>query len=270
MKLAWITDPHFNFLAPKGARVFGEAVSQVVKTDAVVITGDIAEYHSFRECLIDFSEGYQNQVYYISGNHDYYKGSFEKTNKLAEALSTDNRTWLTKSEPIKLNESTALIGHDGFYDAYYGNAMGSRVDIYDFKCIQDLKGIHRDELIFRLNDRGKTLALEAKHKLLEASGLYQNIIFATHYPPFREACWHRGGISDSNWLPWFTWKAMGDVLLDVSEIYPDRKFLVLCGHTHSSGIFEPVPNLKIWTGESEYRYPRISRIIDVEEVFSNW
>ncbi len=267
MKLAWITDPHFNFLAPKGPRIFGETVFDEIESDAVVITGDIAEYPSLRGCLTDFSEGYQKPVYFVLGNHDYYKGSFKMANELAQALSTRNRTWLTKSDPIKLNESTALIGHDGFYDAYYGNPFGSRVDIYDFDCIQDIKGIHRTELIFRLSENGKGLAIEAEHKLREACKSYRNVIFATHYPPFREACWHRGGYSNPDWLPWFTWKAMGDVLLKISEEYSDHKFLVLCGHTHSSGIFEPVPNLKIWTGESEYYFPRISKVIDIKEVF---
>lgn len=33
-----------------------------------------------------------------------------------------------------------------------------------------------------------------------------------HVPPFREASWHQGRISDDDWLPHFTCKAVGDVL----------------------------------------------------------
>ncbi|MFM7113065.1 MAG: Eco57I restriction-modification methylase domain-containing protein, partial [Planctomycetota bacterium] len=35
---------------------------------------------------------------------------------------------------------------------------------------------------------------------------------ATHVPPFREACWHEGELSDDQWAPHFTSVVMGDAL----------------------------------------------------------
>ena len=58
---------------------------------------------------------------------------------------------------------------------------------------------------------------------------------ATHLPPLREACWHEGQISDDEWAPHFTCKAIGDVLLEIVPDFPDREVSVYCGHTHSPG-----------------------------------
>lgn len=37
------------------------------------------------------------------------------------------------------------------------------------------------------------------------------IIVLTHVPPFKEACLHKGKISDDDWLPYFSSKVMGDI-----------------------------------------------------------
>ncbi len=38
---------------------------------------------------------------------------------------------------------------------------------------------------------------------------------ATYIPPFREAAWYEGRPSADDYLPFFSCKAVGDVLLDV-------------------------------------------------------
>lgn len=42
---------------------------------------------------------------------------------------------------------------------------------------------------------------------------FPNLLLVTHVPPFKEACWHEGRISDDDFLPHFTSQAVGDVLL---------------------------------------------------------
>jgi len=64
-----------------------------------------------------------------------------------------------------------------------------------------------------------------------------------HVPPFRNACWHEGKISDDEYLPHFACKAVGDVLVDVMKKYPEGKLTVLCGHTYSKGVANILPNL---------------------------
>ena len=78
MRLAWITDPHFNFLPPFGARAFGQYVAKETGCDAVVLTGDIAESKSLEQASRGFAEGLDKPVYFVLGNHDYYSGSIEE------------------------------------------------------------------------------------------------------------------------------------------------------------------------------------------------
>ena len=56
-----------------------------------------------------------------------------------------------------------------------------------------------------------------------------------HVPPFREACWHQGRISDDLWRPPFSCKAVGEALVEAMEAHPGREMTVLCGHTHGAG-----------------------------------
>ena len=69
MRLAWITDPHFNFLPPFGARAFGQYVAKEPGCDAVVLTGDIAESNSLEQASRGFAEGLAKPVYFVLGNH---------------------------------------------------------------------------------------------------------------------------------------------------------------------------------------------------------
>jgi Icc-related predicted phosphoesterase len=90
---------------------------------------------------------------------------------------------------------------------------------------------------------------------------YKEVVMLTHVPPLREACWHEGNISDDEWAPHFTCKAVGDVLLEVMPDYPDHSLMVLCGHTHGRGETHPLPNLRILTGAAQYGNP------DIEQIF---
>ena len=261
MHLAWITDPHFNFLPPFGAHAFGEYVTKEAQCDAVVLTGDIAESRSLEKASEGFAEGLGKPVYFVLGNHDYYGGSIEGTRAIASRLG-GNLRWLHSAGVVQLSHETALVGHEGLYDAQYGDPMGSRVWMSDFDWIEDLRGLTRQELVTKLFYLGREAAQEARSVLVEALAQYPKIVMATHYPPFRDACWHEDSISNKEWLPWFTCKAMGDLLLASAEEHPDRQILVLCGHTHSPGKVDILPNLKVWTGGAQYGAPEIAHVFE--------
>jgi hypothetical protein len=89
---------------------------------------------------------------------------------------------------------------------------------------------------------------------------FEHVLFLTHVPPFRDACWHEGKISDDEWLPYFTCKAAGDALVEVMRARPDRTMTVLCGHTHSPGNAQILPNLKVRTGGATYGSPRVESV----------
>ena len=58
--------------------------------------------------------------------------------------------------------------------------------------------------------------------------------------------------ADDEWAPHFTCKAMGEMILETMKVHPEKQLTVLCGHTHSAGICQPLPNLEIHTGGAEY------------------
>jgi len=274
MDLLWITDPHLNFLPAKGAaRSFGRYLTSERKFDAVVLTGDIGEGDNVAGHLKQFAEGVGCQVYFTLGNHDYYKSSFEEVREEILETAAGSLSWLDRSGIFLLGDKTALTGHDGWFDARIGKPKKSHVVLNDFELISDLSAFYnrfewqerggRGRLAFldKVRALGVEAAESAKPKLLEALKLRETVIFATHFPPFKEACWHEGAISDSRWLPWFTCEAMGQMLLAAAAKHPENRILVLCGHTHSYGECQPAPNLRVLTGKAVYGAPDISGVI---------
>jgi hypothetical protein len=80
----------------------------------------------------------------------------------------------------------------------------------------------------------------------------------------REACWYEGRISNDDWLPHFTCKAVGEVLLEGARASPGRQLLVLCGHTHGEGSAQPLPNLRVLTGGAEYGHPKLAGFFEID------
>ncbi len=70
-------------------------------------------------------------------------------------------------------------------------------------------------------------------------------------------------MGSDEWLPYFSSKAMGDVLLLAAQKYSAIDFLVLCGHTHSEACYLPLYNLTVKVGNAEYFQPAIQSIITV-------
>ncbi len=287
-RVAWISDPHFNFLRkPEYVTHFGEAVMKDHRPQSVILTGDIAEHDNFVELLNRFNDGLQrvtieenvSQVglYFVLGNHDAYGGSIVSARKQATQLSVFslNITYLTNGAVVELTPTVALVGHDGWYDARYGNPVGSTVDMTDNYHIRELSTSDdpvgylssRDplprkriiEVVRAIADRD---AEEARHQLRLALATYPTVVFATHYPPFVEASWHEGAHSNANYLPWFSNKAMGDMLLEEADSHSHREILVLCGHTHSGGEFQARSNLHVSTAGARYGMPAVYKMFD--------
>jgi hypothetical protein len=64
-------------------------------------------------------------------------------------------------------------------------------------------------------------------------------------------------------LPYYSCKAVGDVLKDIMQARPDNKITVLCGHTHSSANVKILPNLRVVTGGVRYGWPRVQQMVEV-------
>lgn len=271
MKILWLTDIHLNFLRVPGAsQTFGATLGVEHEFDCMVVTGDIAEAPSVRRLLNEFAKGTGCPVYFVLGNHDYYFGSIAGVEKeMAEGLEP-NLVWLDgTTDPVLLDDDTALVGQSGWYDGLFGNAEASRVTLSDFELIADFKRYYherawlfdygaRDDLLDKLRTLSKQHAAALRTRLVEALKLRKHVIVATHYPPFAGACWHAGELSDTHWMPWFTSGNMGQMLADVAADHPDHRILVLCGHTHSPGSYEHLPNLLVLTGKAVYGAPDVA------------
>lgn len=67
-------------------------------------------------------------------------------------------------------------------------------------------------------------------------------------------------MSNKDWLPYFSSKATGNVLMKVAKENSGTEFLVLCGHTHSEASFQPLKNLTIKVGKAEYYQPEVQAL----------
>lgn len=268
MKLAWLTDIHLNFLDEECRQIF---YAEILATgcDAILISGDIAEAPSLCKLLNEMSDQVKQPIYFIVGNHDYYRGNIDDVRKELKELSSSNKNlyWLPATGLQLISSDTILVGQDGWADGRLGNYQDSPVRLNDSRMIADLfqeKLLGRQQLLHKMQELADSDAHALRNDLNEAVAQQpQKIIVLTHVPPFREACQHMGQISDDNYLPYFSSKAIGDVLLPIAQDNPSIDFLVFCGHTHSSAIYQPSSNLTVKAGTAEYREPAIQEIISV-------
>ncbi len=275
-RLAWLTDIHLNFVSPDNVAVLVHQVQQGYP-DAVFVGGDIGEADSFAGFLRRLVALLELPIYFVLGNHDFYHGSITAVREAARSLHRDSTQlhWLPDADVIHLTDEATLVGHGGWGDGRIGNFLQSDVLLNDYALIQELRQLHRPDAVSpesiltpKLLEKLRSLGDEAAEhlrevipKALEESG---HVIVLTHVPPFQEACWHQGQISDKNWAPHFTCQAVGDVLEEFMKLYPNRRMTVLCGHTHSSGQAQILANLEVLTGGAEYGQPRVQQILEIE------
>jgi hypothetical protein len=205
-------------------------------------------------------------VWFVLGNHDYYRARIANVRFAMERWSAAHPSvrWLPTAGVVSLTRKTALVGVDGWGDARLGAPERTRVVLADFHAIGDLAALDQEALRRKLRALGDEEARAAREVLRDALGSHEHVVFATHVPPVREACWHAGKISDDDWLPYFTCKAVGDVITDLATAHPHRRITVLCGHTHGGGVARPLPNVEVRTGAAEYGDPRPQAPLDVQ------
>lgn len=257
MRLAWATDIHLNFLTPDEVAAFGKRVA-ALGADAFVVSGDIAEAPSLVDLIEACASAVGLPMHFVLGNHDYYSGTIDAVREAARAMDPSHAVWLPANEPVRLDSETVMVGADGWADGRLGDPMGTRVRLNDFIMIEDLLAPTYEELLSKLRALGDREALETERVLASALATdARRIVFVTHVPPFRRACWHQGAVSNDDWLPFFTCHAVGEVLSRVAQANPSRSFLVLCGHTHGEGTLEVSTNLHVRTGAADYGAPSV-------------
>ena len=270
-KVAWLTDIHLTHLNEAPRIRFLQDLRDL-RADVVLVSGDIAESPTVVPCLRQMLQVVGKPVYFVLGNHDYYHGGIEVTRSAISRLAQEAPllTYLTSNGVIELSPGAGLVGHDGWADARLGDFDHSDVELNDYVLIEDLAclrslppKLYRSALRERLESLGDEAARHFRVVLPQALSRFPRVIALTHVPPFREACRYGGRISDDNWLPHFSCAAVGEALLEIMRLHPDRELLVLCGHTHGAGEYRPLPNLHVLTGGADYGRPKVQRVFEL-------
>ncbi len=264
-RLAWLTDIHLEFVGIDNITDFLDNVANV-DPDMILLGGDTGVASNIALFLRELEKQLQRPIYFVLGNHDFYRGSITQIHAISKKLSNTSQwlRWLTMQEIVPITDTTCLIGHDSWADGRLGNGSASRVELNDYYLIEELTGLSRQERFQKLAMLGDQAAEHFQKVLPQACGSFKNILLLTHVPPFREACWHEGQISDDEFLPHFSCKAVGDVLLETMMRYPKSNLTVLSGHTHGQGQARILPNLLVKTGSAEYGSPQLQEIITIE------
>jgi len=265
--VAWATDLHLDWADAVARQKFYDAVL-AASPDAVVLSGDIAEGANTPLYLMEMAREFQRPIYFVLGNHDFYGSSIvqmrTKITRLAD--ESPHLHYLTACGIVALAQRTAMVGHDGWGDARLGDYERSRVFLSDFVAIDELAEVHRDRLALqsRLNRLGDESARCLATRLKEALAEFPQVVLVTHVPPFAETAWYDGRRSDDQWLPFFSCGAVGEMLRQTMRDHPDRRLLVLCGHTHGRGECRILDNLRVLTGGVEGAVPAIQQVLSFE------
>lgn len=240
MRATWLTDIHLNFMRPLALRAFYDRVRQE-QPDVLLVTGDIGESDSVARFVDELRA--IAPIYYVLGNHDYYRSSIHTVRAALPA------GWLPGIEaPVQLSERCSLIGVDGWGDARCGD-LASTVQLSDWQLIEDFAASRYDRAarLQLLQELGTTEAFVLGEQLARVPQTEQLVVL-THVPPFPQACVYDGAQSSPAWLPWFTCVATGEVLAEYARAHPAVQITVLCGHSHGEGRCRPEPNLDVRTG----------------------
>ncbi len=266
-RVAWLTDVHFNFLTSFRLAEFLDQLA-AARADAVLVGGDIGESGDVCHYLDQMHGALEAPIYFVLGNHDYYRGSIAAVRRqvLQCCQNLPRLHYLTCSGPLELAEGVGVVGHDGWSDGRLGDYERSLVMMQDYRLIVELQSKSKRQRWETLQALGDEAADHVRRVLPEALERYAEVYLLTHVPPWREACWYEGQLSDDQWAPHFTCQAMGQAILECMAAHPRQRLTVLCGHTHGQGQAQIAPNVKALTGGAEYGAPVIQRIFELGRV----
>jgi Icc protein len=143
-KALWVTDPHLDFLKEDEVLRFYKQIAGE-NPDCILLGGDISIATRLQHHLELLEQAVKKPIYYVLGNHDFYRGDIESVRGIARKL-TPHLRWLGSTGIVKLTPNTCLIGHDGWGDARLGDFDGSDVRLNDIVYFDELSEFEEYEL----------------------------------------------------------------------------------------------------------------------------
>jgi 3',5'-cyclic-AMP phosphodiesterase len=299
MRLAWTSDLHLVFLSRDGD-AGDDSLTSWLDTlarqtfDALAISGDISEAPSLHDHLSLLERSLQRPIYFVLGNHDFYRGSFQTVIPAVRDFTSDSCRLhcLDLMDFVELTPATALLGHGCWGDGGYGDFFRSQVLLNDWKVIDELRqwrrgpwrlscltrcgacereiirwpvtceDLDRPAMLEQLAALGARAADHIRRVLPRALEAKQNVILLTHTPPFAPRCVPTP-VDWDGWAPHAGCKAAGDAISEIMNDYPDRRLLILSGHVHCSSDIQISRNIEQRTAGAAYGQPRVEEIIEV-------
>ncbi len=262
MKIGWATDIHLDFVEPKRFNTFTNQVNDA-GIDHLLISGDLAVADILRDRFQKLASTLNSDITFVLGNHDFYGSSFAEVGKNVPKWAAEAGLNYGHQQVTRLTKKTCLVGLNGWADGTAGVGKRSNIELNDFYHIEDFKKLSVTQRFKKLRELGEENAAKTRELLIRALETdAPNILFLTHVPPFVEAAWHKGKPSNPDWAPHFSTPLVGEVLLEFANAEPSREFMVLCGHCHGEGRYQPLPNLRVHTGGAEYERPVLQGFID--------
>jgi len=266
--LTWLTDLHLEFCSHRTRNQLYQSINQAAG-EIVVITGDLSAGPHRLAQYTELAEQIRKPVYFVLGNHDRYGTTFVNAEAVAERVTTlySHMVRLDGSQIIPLNKSVALVGVDGWADGLGGEGPATKARINDFYQILDFATDPEPQVFRAMKEHARKYSLALKPSLLEALKQYQTTIIATHVPPYEGAAWHEGSPSSPAYQPFFSSPTMGNMIKAAAAEHPEKTVLVLCGHTHSPGIYR-YGNILVLTAGARYGFPEVIKTIHPDRLGS--
>ncbi len=237
VQVAWASDAHLD---QAGWRLghFYDALALLPSMGyrRLIITGDIATAETVAPALLKMSRTQNLGIAFVLGNHDFCYchglGDFTAIRRIVSKIPI----YLHEAEEgIELAPRMRLVGVDGWFDGRAGLRLAEAPILED------------------IADRDTAL-LECRLQKILGNG-DQDIVIATHVPPFPEASLHQGKPSDPKNAPLFCNVGLGKMLRRIARRHPRVNFTVLAGHTHDPADFQAEPNLRVLVQAAEYGGP---------------
>lgn len=264
-QLLILSDLHLDKASYSAKTKFLQSL-RATSANTVLITGDISVAGSLIGHLEEIAKACGNRsVVFCPGNHDYYGSSLKDVDDAIDTLCADHSSLIVlgKGEIIQLSKSMALVGHRGWFDGLAGSGSKTRVESPDRYLIDDFNKLGRTAYFRALGQLGIESADYFRKVLPMALSRYRKVLVATHVPPFVQGVLYDGKGCVWNRQPYFSNRALGNLLWRLSENFPDGRIEVFAGHTHSAASLEVRPGLSMHVTAAKPGKPGVGKLITI-------